>query len=143
MEFVIGTVVNDTTLSILEVAPEIEARGFYAISVGEHTHMPVATKHRYANSDDLPEIYKHFPDPWITLAMAGAVTKKIRLGTSICLIPEHNPIVLAKVIATLDYWSNGRVIIGAGYGWKRCLRCGTTALSRSGTRTCSARTCGR
>ena len=117
MKFNIGAVLNDQTLSVLEVAPEIEARGFTSMSVGEHTHMPVATKHKYANSADLPDIYKRFPDPWVTLTAAAACTKKLRLGTSVCLIAEHNPIVLAKTIATLDHLSGGRVDIGAGYGW--------------------------
>lgn len=113
----IGTVVNDRTLSILEVALAIEERGFYAVSCGEHTHMPVATVHRYANSADLPDIYKRFPDPWVTLSMAAAVTRTLKVGTSVALLAEHNPIALAKTIATLDYWSSGRVIVGAGYGW--------------------------
>lgn len=117
MQFIIGTVLNDKTLSPVEVARAIEEREFYAMSCGEHTHMPVATVHRYANSPELPDIYKRFPDPWITLAMAGAVTTKLRLQTSISLLAERNPISLAKTIATLDHWSNGRVVIGAGYGW--------------------------
>lgn len=117
VHFNIGAVLNDKTLSVLEVAPEIDARGFHSMSVGEHTHMPVATKHKYANSADLPDIYKRFPDPWVTLTAAAACTKNVRLGTSICLIAEHNPIILAKTIATLDQLSGGRVDIGAGYGW--------------------------
>ena len=117
MQFTIGTVLNDQSLSVLEVAPAIEERGFYGMSCGEHTHMPVDTRHQYASSDELPDIYKRFPDPWTTLAMAAAVTERLRVQTSIALLAEHNVLALAKTIATLDYWSGGRVVIGAGYGW--------------------------
>jgi probable F420-dependent oxidoreductase len=56
-------------------------------------------------------------DPFVTLMCAATVTSTIRLATAICLVPEHNPVVLAKTIATLDYLSGGRVTLGAGVGW--------------------------
>jgi probable F420-dependent oxidoreductase len=56
-------------------------------------------------------------DPFITLAAIATVTSKIRLATGICLVPEHNPVVLAKVVATLDFLSAGRVLLGVGIGW--------------------------
>jgi probable F420-dependent oxidoreductase len=56
-------------------------------------------------------------DPFLTLCTLASVTEKIRLGTAICLVPEHNPVVLAKVIATLDCLSNGRFTLGVGVGW--------------------------
>jgi probable F420-dependent oxidoreductase len=56
-------------------------------------------------------------DPLIGLAKASAVTKAIKLGTGVCLIPEHNPLLLAKQIATLDLLSNGRFVFGIGAGW--------------------------
>src|SRR5262249_12770499 len=117
MRFTIGMVANDSTLPLLDIALEAEARDFYSISIGEHSHMPVDTKHRYVNRDAGPDLYKRFYDPFIGLATVASRTKKIRLGTSVCLIAEHNPIHLAKTVATLDHLSNGRVILGAGYGW--------------------------
>ncbi len=54
------------------------------------------------------------PSPWICLALAAAVTKRNRLGTDITLIPEREPIALAKDIATLDFYSGGRLLIGVG-----------------------------
>lgn len=86
MQCSIGTVLNDRTQSVLEVAPAIGERDFYGMSWGEHTHMPVATRHRYGNSEALPDIDKRFPDPWTTLAMAAAVTKRLRVQTSIALL---------------------------------------------------------
>lgn len=67
----------------------------------------------------------HFPgpanaaigDPFATLAYVAACTSKIRLGTGICIVPEHNPVVLAKTIATVDRLSGGRFILGVGIGW--------------------------
>ena len=57
------------------------------------------------------------PDPFITLALAASATKRIRLGTGICLVPERDPIMLAKEVATIDYYSGGRFIFGIGAGW--------------------------
>ena len=56
-------------------------------------------------------------DPFVTLACAATVTSKIRLATAICLVPEHNPLVLGKTVATLDHLSGGRVTLGVGVGW--------------------------
>jgi probable F420-dependent oxidoreductase len=56
-------------------------------------------------------------DPFATLAYAAACTRPIRLGTSICLVPEHNPLTLAKTVATVDRLSGSRLIFGVGVGW--------------------------
>src|SRR6202022_2814528 len=56
-------------------------------------------------------------DPFVALTAAAVVTKRIRLGTGICLVIERDPIVLAKEVASLDVISNGRVILGIGGGW--------------------------
>jgi probable F420-dependent oxidoreductase len=58
-------------------------------------------------------------DPFVGLALAAAATTKIGLGTGICLVPERDPIILAKEVATLDYYSGGRFIFGIGAGWLR------------------------
>ena len=56
------------------------------------------------------------PDPFISLALAASATKRLRLGTGICLVPERDPIMLAKEVATLDFYSGGRFIFGIGAG---------------------------
>jgi probable F420-dependent oxidoreductase len=56
-------------------------------------------------------------DPFVALTYAAARTSRIRLATGICLVPEHNPLVLAKTIASLDYLSGGRFALGVGIGW--------------------------
>ena len=66
---------------------------------------------------DPEEMYKHTLDPFVALGAAAAVTERILLGTGVCLVIEHDPIVLAKEVATLDLLSNGRVLFGVGGGW--------------------------
>lgn len=108
---------GDLATFLPRIAVGIETRGFDSMWLGEHTHMPVATRHVATEEGVLPERYRRFPDPWTTLAAASAVTDRIRLGTLIALVAEHNPLVLAKVIATVDQISRGRVEVGVGYGW--------------------------
>jgi probable F420-dependent oxidoreductase len=73
---------------------------------------PYAADGRFAAPTGAPVL-----DPFVTLATIGAVTSKIRLATGICLVPEHNPVVLGKVIATLDFLTGGRALLGVGIGW--------------------------
>ncbi len=103
------------------LARKAEEVGFESFWLPEHPIIPVHSQTPYPLSEDgkIPDCYAQMPDPWIGLAYAAAATKKIRLGTGICLVPEHNPIVLAKEIATLDHYCQGRVIVGVGAGWLR------------------------
>jgi probable F420-dependent oxidoreductase len=83
--------------------------------------MPVHTTTRYQGSPDgrIPPSMSDIGDPFIGLARASAVTTTLKLGTGICLVPEHNPLLLAKEIATLDHLSRGRFLFGIGAGWLR------------------------
>ncbi len=63
---------------------------------------------------ELPEYYKQFFDPFIGLTAAAAATEKLKVGTSVCLVPEHNTMNLAKMVACLDRVSNGRFLFGLG-----------------------------
>jgi len=96
-----------------------ESLGFDAFYLPEHPIIPVVRKSAYPGSADgvMPEVLAHFIDPFIGLAQAGAVTSRIELGTGVCLVPEHDPVILAKEIATLDLCSSGRFIFGIGAGW--------------------------
>lgn len=111
-------ILNDTTLSMREVAPLVEAHGLDALFIGEHTHTPVATVHP-AYPSGLPEFYKRFLDPFVQLTVAAGVTERVRLGTGVLLVAERNPLELAKSVASLDVVSGGRVEVGVGYGWNR------------------------
>ena len=114
---IFGTL-TDSGIRIDELARAVEERGFESLWIGEHTHVPASvTTHARENDAPLPEFYKRLPDPFVQLGAAAAVTKDLRLGTSVCIVPEHDPIMLAKQVSTLDYISNGRVSLGVGYGW--------------------------
>lgn len=102
------------------VAVNAERLGVATLWVPEHVVLldKYASKYPYTQDGHLPApTNAPIFDPFISLATMAAVTSKIRLATGICLVPEHNPLVLAKVIATLDFLSAGRVVLGVGIGW--------------------------
>ena len=100
-----------------ELAQACEDRGFESLWVGEHTHIPAVRRTPYPGGDPLPRPYYHMADPFVSLMAAAAVTTRLKIGTGVCLVVEHDPIVLAKTVATLDRWSNGRLLFGIGGGW--------------------------
>lgn len=102
-----------------DAARAAEARGFESIWLPEHTHIPVSRETPFPLGGELPEQYKHFMDPFVSLTAAAMATRSIKVATGICLLIEHDPIVVAKALATLDYLSGGRVLFGIGGGWNR------------------------
>jgi probable F420-dependent oxidoreductase len=110
---------TDRSVPVAWLAGEAEARGFTELWVPEHTHIPTGRETAWPMADgaELPEMYKRSLDPFVALAAAATATSTIKLGTSICLVGQHDPIVLAKTVATLDHLSGGRVILGVGFGW--------------------------
>lgn len=102
-----------------DLARAAEERGFESLWVGEHTHIPAARQTPYPGGTPLPKPYYHMADPFVSLMAAAAATKTIKLGTGVCLVAQHHPIALAKTVATLDYLSGGRVLLGVGGGWNR------------------------
>ncbi len=99
------------------LAKASEERGFESFWVPEHTHIPVRRSTPFPGGGELPKEYSHLHDPFVALAAAAAVTSTIKLGTGICLVVEHDPILLAKQIASLDRISSGRFLFGIGAGW--------------------------
>jgi probable F420-dependent oxidoreductase len=108
---------TDYSMPMVELARALEDRGFESLFVPEHTHIPTSRRSPWAGGPVLPKHYSHTLDPYVSLAAAAAVTTKLRLGTGICLLTEHDPIVCAKEVATLDLISNGRFEFGIGAGW--------------------------
>jgi probable F420-dependent oxidoreductase len=108
---------TDFALPAHEVAKLCEQRGFESFWVPEHTHIPVSRRSPFPGGGELPKEYSHLNDPFVCLAAAAAVTRTIKLGTGICLVTEHDPILLAKQIASLDRLSQGRFLFGIGAGW--------------------------
>ena len=111
----------DRSVDPAVIAKRAEELGFASYWVPEHPIVPVKTTSPYPASDDglIPDEYGRITDPFVSLARASAVTAKIELGTGICLVPERNPLELAKEVATLDHFSGGRFIFGIGAGWLR------------------------
>ncbi len=105
------------SIGIEELARELEQRGFESMLIPEHTHIPVSRKTPWPGGGDLPKEYYHTYDPFVALSFAAAATKSLKLGTGICLLPQRDPIVTAKSVASLDQLSGGRVIFGVGGGW--------------------------
>ncbi len=116
----IGTLTTTTAESgdLAAVARRVEALGFDSLWIPEHPVIPMARTTPFPIGDGtLPDHYNRWADPFVALTVVATVTKQIKLGTGICLLPEREPLMTAKVIASLDLYSGGRVIIGAGAGW--------------------------
>jgi len=128
MQLGVFTFNTEYSLRIDRLARAVEERGFESLWVPEHTHIPLPRPGEPADPETgmplagngaffLPEEYRHMADPLTSLAAAASVTRRIKLGTCVCLINQHHPINLAKQVATLDRLSEGRFIFGIGAGW--------------------------
>jgi probable F420-dependent oxidoreductase len=114
-----GAVMFPTEYSIApdELGRALEERGFESVWFPEHTHIPASRRSPWPGGGELPRDYWSAYDPFIALMAAAGATKRLRLGTGICLVIERDPIVTAKEVATLDRLSGGRVLFGIGGGW--------------------------
>lgn len=107
------------TIDSAFMARKAEEVGFESIWYAEHPILPVHSDSPFPSGGPIPENYAHFADPYIALARASGATSTIKLATGITLVPERNPILLAKEIASLDRFSGGRFLFGIGSGWNR------------------------
>lgn len=114
-----GVVMFPTEYAIApdELARALEERGFESIWFPEHTHIPASRRTPWPGGSELPRDYWSSYDLFVALTVAGAATKRLKLGTGICLVVERDPIITAKAVATLDRLSGGRVLFGIGGGW--------------------------
>ena len=94
-----------------------EDRGYESVWFPEHTHIPAGRTTPYPSGGELPREYIHMSDPFTSSAAAAAVTDVILIGTAISLVNQHDPIALAKQVATVDLISGGRFLFGVGAGW--------------------------
>lgn len=118
VDFGIAMTPADYAIQPVPLAEAVEARGFESLFFPEHTHIPLSRRTAYPMpGEELPKEYSHAHDPFVALAAAACVTRKIKLGTGVCLVVERDPIVLAKQVASLDLISGGRVVLGIGGGW--------------------------
>ncbi len=119
MDYGVVSFVTDYSISPAELARVAEDLGFESMFVTEHTHIPASRESPWPGGAELPREYSHTLDPFVALATAAAVTTTLRIGTGVCLVAQHDPIVLAKQVASLDHLSGGRVLLGVGAGWNR------------------------
>lgn len=108
---------TEYTIGIHALARTLEERGFESLFLPEHTHIPASRRTPWPGGGALPREYWHTLDPFVALSAAAAVTRELRLGTGICLVPQRDPFVTAKSVASLDLLSNGRFLFGMGGGW--------------------------
>ena len=97
----------------------VEERGHRALYFPEHTHIPASRATPYPGGGELPRKYAHTYDLFVAMTAAVTATRRLRVGSGICLIIERDPIVTAKEVASIDHLSGGRVDFGVGAGWNR------------------------
>ena len=120
MELGITVHLTDQSIDVRDLAIAVEERGFHSLYLPEHTHIPTErTTPPPDGGEFLADGYRRSPDPWVSLTAAAVVTERILLGTGVALVAQHHPISQAKVVASLDVLSDGRVVLGVGYGWNR------------------------
>lgn len=107
---------------MVQIAGEAEALGFEAVWLGEHIISPISMNSSYPYAESVegsPAYHSHLPfyDPYAALSFLAARTKRIRLGLSLSIVPLHDPYHLARSVATLDLFSEGRFLFGVGTGW--------------------------
>ena len=119
MNIGISTTATAQNRDLAEVARQVEALGYDSLWIPEHPVIPLNRTTPFPASRDgqIPDHYHRWADPFIALTVAATVTKTIKLGTGICLLPERDPLITAKVVASLDLYSGGRVLLGVGAGW--------------------------
>jgi len=108
--------------NVLTFARRIEALGYDSLWASDHVvipyriapHYPYSPDGRFPLTADVP-----FLEPLTTLALVAGVTERVQLGTSILVLPHRNPVMAAKMCATLDHLSGGRLVLGVGVGWMR------------------------
>src|SRR6266545_2705989 len=108
--------------NLILVAREAEGRGLESVFVSDHVALPFQAKTPYGGSRTgtfpVPPT-DTFLEPLTALALVAAVTERVKLGTTVLVLPHRHPVLAAKIIATLDRLSGGRVIVGVGVGWLR------------------------
>jgi probable F420-dependent oxidoreductase len=117
MDFGASMFFTDYSMPATELAQALEARGFESVWAPEHSHIPTSRRSPYPGGGDLPKTYYDVMDPFVTLTAAAMVTKKLKIGTGVCLVNQRDTIQTAKLVASIDQVSGGRFLFGIGIGW--------------------------
>jgi probable F420-dependent oxidoreductase len=118
MTFGVHTVATDETIHPLTLGRALEERGFAALFLADHSHIPVDSG-PVPRGGEVPRMYAHTLDPFAALSLVAGITERLLLGTGVALLMQRDPIQTAKEVASLDYLSGGRVIFGIGAGWNQ------------------------
>ncbi|PYL97336.1 MAG: LLM class F420-dependent oxidoreductase [Verrucomicrobia bacterium] len=110
---------TDYSMAPTELGRALEERGFESLWAPEHSHIPLSRKSPFPSGGELPKQYYDAMDPFVTLSVAAAATKKLKLGTGVCLVIQRDTIQTAKAVASLDQVSGGRFLFGIGGGWNQ------------------------
>jgi len=110
---------TDYSMAPAELGRALEERGFESVWAPEHSHIPLSRRSPFPSGGELPKQYYDVMDPFVTLSAAAAVTKKLKVGTGVCLVIQRDTIQTAKAVASLDQVSGGRFLFGIGGGWNQ------------------------
>ncbi|HYD04995.1 MAG TPA: LLM class F420-dependent oxidoreductase, partial [Reyranella sp.] len=110
---------TDYSMTPQELGVAAEERGFDSLWSPEHSHIPVSRESAFPSGGELPKKYYDAMDPFVALMAAAAVTRRIKVGTGVCLVAQRDPIQTAKQVASIDQLSNGRFLFGIGNGWNK------------------------
>ena len=118
MDIGVAIFFTEYSISPADLGPALEQRGFDSLWVAEHSHMPLKRRFTHPQGEAaLTREYFAVMDPFVTLSVAAAVTRCLKLATAICLVIQRDTIQTAKSVASLDQVSGGRFIFGIGCGW--------------------------
>jgi probable F420-dependent oxidoreductase len=110
---------TDYSMTPAALGRALEERGFESVWAPEHSHIPLSRKSSFPSGGELPKQYYDVMDPFVTLTAAAAATKKLKIGTGVCLVIQRDTIQTAKLVASLDQVSGGRFLFGIGGGWNQ------------------------
>src|SRR5580700_9706999 len=110
---------TDYSMTPADLGVALEQRGFESVWAPEHSHIPLSRKTAPAGGGELAKKYYDTMDPFVTLTMAAAATKTLKVGTGVCLVAQRDPIQTAKLVASIDTVSGGRFLFSIGNGWNQ------------------------
>src|SRR5258705_8950430 len=117
MEFGASIFFTDYSISPADLAAALEERGFDALWAAEHSHIPASRRTPAPGGGELAKRYYDVMDPFVTLAAAAAATKRLKVGTGVCLVTQRDTIQTAKLVASIDQVSGARILFCIGGGW--------------------------